>query len=155
MNAKARIMEINLRTLGAGVILLGAWTYIKFALTYLMYDSQKDDYGVPPAFVPWIIAFVLVFAGIDFLLRLYIGLSARAEGKGKRKRVFYLIVTGFLLSLEIAAALVDIYFIFFAYDTLFTLIITFIIDLTSMILLLELMINAVGIRRLRRREATA
>lgn len=155
MNAKARKMEINLRTLGTGVILLGAWTFIKFALTLLMYGPQIGDNEIAPEYVIWINVFIVGFAGIDFLLRLYTGLSARAEGKGKRKTVIYLILTGILIALGIFSVLVDIYYIWIAYDALFTLIITIIIDLTSTIILLELMINAIGIRRLRRKEATA
>lgn len=155
MNAKARKMEVNLRTLGTGVILLGAWTFIKFALTFLVYGSEIYGNDVPSAVIAWVTAIVLGIAGIDFLLRLYIGLSARAEGKGKPKRAVYLVLTGILLALEIIAVLADAYLIFSTYEALFTTIITFFIDLTSTILLLELMVNAIGIRRLRREEAAA
>ena len=155
MNAKARNMEVNLRTLGTGVILLGAWTFIKFALTFLVYGSEIYGNDVSSVVIAWVTAFVLGIAGIDFLLRLYIGLSARAEGKGKPKRAVYLVLTGILLALEIIAVLADAYLIFSTYEALFTTIITFFIDLTSTILLLELMVNAIGIRRLRREEATA
>ena len=154
MNARERRMEINLRTLGNGVIFLGAWSFIKYALTFLItgtfFNGQLNEIETIVANI-----FAWIVITLHLLLSLYIGLSARSEGKGKHKTIFYLIVTGLLIIFYIAGVVGDIALLFLGTDGIFTIIITLIIDLTAVIILIEMMCNAIGIRRMRKKEATA
>ena len=152
MNAKARKAEINLRSLGLGVILFGAWTFIKFAVTLLMKGIQFDkiysnDVIIASKIIVWI------FLVLAFLIRLYIGLSARSESEGKRKRSFYLVLTGMIALVNAALIVAEIAMMVIESHGLLYMAITILIDVTSFVILIELLVNAVIIRKLRKETA--
>ena len=86
MSAIKNKIEINLITTGTGLMFFGLWTFIKFFLTIVFlgveYDDNTSDEVKLIATIITIIAVAIVSA-----LFCYVGLSARAEGKGKKKSV--------------------------------------------------------------------
>ncbi len=154
MNSNARKKEINLRTLGTGVMVLGAWVFIKFGVSYLTFGAQIYEEAARLTMV-YINIGIWSVAAVDLLLRFYIGISAHSESKGKHKSVFYLIMAGFLVLLESMSVVGDIAAISHAETGLLSLIVTTLIDITSAVVLIELIVNAVGLRKLRKKEATA
>lgn len=139
-----RKTEINLITLGSGVILFGLWTLVKFLLTILFADKNDNDYAAFFSLSAWVLTL------IEFSLRCYIGFSARSEGQGKRKGVLYLVITSIIIFFYFAIIALEIAILFISPEYIFYVIIALIIDSTSTIFLIELMINSVRLRRLRK-----
>lgn len=150
MSAIKNKIEINLITTGTGLMFFGLWTFIKFFLTIVFlgveYDDNTSDEVKLIATIITIIAVAIVSA-----LFCYVGLSARAEGKGKKKSVMYLIVNGFLLFFHILIIILEAAALLFG-ENILTIIITMIIDATAAVLMLEVMINSIKLRKIRRHK---
>ena len=150
MSAIKNKIEINLITTGTGLMFFGLWTFIKFFLTIVFlgveYDDNTSDEVKLIATIITIIAVAIVSA-----LFCYVGLSARAEGKGKKKSVVYLIVNGFLLFFHILIIILEAAALLFG-ENILTIIITMIIDATAVVLMSEVMINSIKLRKIRRHK---
>ncbi|MBQ7745003.1 MAG: hypothetical protein IJT85_05475 [Ruminococcus sp.] len=150
MSAIKNKIEINLITTGTGLMFFGLWTFIKFFLTIVFlgveYDDNTSDEVKLIATIITIIAVAIVSA-----LFCYVGLSARAEGKGKKKSVVYLIVNGFLLFFHILIIILEAAALLFG-ENILTIIITMIIDATAAVLMSEVMINSIKLRKIRRHK---
>lgn len=150
MSAIKNKIEINLITTGTGLMFFGLWTFIKFFLTIVFlgveYDDNTSDEVKLIATIITIIAVAIVSA-----LFCYVGLSARAEGKGKKKSVMYLIVNGFLLFFHILIIIIEAAALLFG-ENILTIIITMIIDATAAVLMSEVMINSIKLRKIRRHK---
>ncbi|MDO4882123.1 MAG: hypothetical protein Q3975_02125 [Oscillospiraceae bacterium] len=150
MSAIKNKIEINLITTGTGLMFFGLWTFIKFFLTIVFlgveYDDNTSDEVKLIATIITIIAVAIVSA-----LFCYVGLSARAEGKGKKKSVVYLIVNGFILFFHILIIILEAAALLFG-ENILTIIITMIIDATAAVFMLEVMINSIKLRKIRRHK---
>ena len=147
----------NLLTIsGLGVIAFGAWSVLKTILYFFLrkddineaFDKLTDDTFIRIMSIV-IIALILL---IDFGLRLYVGLSARAEGFGKKKGVFYLIVAIFIA----VSSLLSLVMIFFDLrkavqnSSVLELVVSIIVETTSMIVMIELLVGAFTVKKLRK-----
>lgn len=151
MNCKIRKTEDNLITIGNGVMLFGVWTFLRFVLSFFIFGSranEADSFAVRAIAVGIVWAVSLLDAGI----RVYVGYAARCEGM-RRKRLPYLALNGVLLTFYSLAVLMDFGFLLFATERIAYLLIVLVIDVTSMIFLLLLMINSITIRKLRKQTA--
>ena len=151
MGATIRRLENNLNTLGAGVIAFGFWAFIKFALSYLMmgsgiWEDIEEEIQTAVIITAWIIS------ALSALVYLWLGLSARAEGKGKRKRIFYLIVIGVIITFSALVIVAEILALVTLSDSLGKIIITLIIDATRMVFLIELLASSIKLRVLRKEQ---
>ena len=150
MSAIKNKIEINLITTGTGLMFFGLWTFIKFFLTIVFlgveYDDNTSDEVKLIATIITIIAVAIVSA-----LFCYVGLSARAEGKGKKKSVVYLIVNGLILFFHILIIILETVSLLFGVN-IFTIVVTIIIDATAAVLMLEVMINSIKLRKIRRHK---
>ena len=150
MSAIKNKIEINLITTGTGLMFFGLWTFIKFFLTIVFlgveYDDNTSDEVKLIATIITIIAVAIVSA-----LFCYVGLSARAEGKGKKKSVMYLIVNGLILFFHILIIILEAAALLFS-ENILTIIITMIIDAPAAVLMLEVMINSIKLRKIRRHK---
>ena len=149
MDAKVRRTKMELKLLGTGVMAFGAWTFFKYALSNIIYQDGADEIlNDQQLNILQIIIWLMV--GMDFLMRLYIGLSARGESSGKRKTCLYLIASVILFIFCIFGIMVEFYMLFTFSEPPGYMIITMIIDITATIILGELIIDAVGVRRNRK-----
>lgn len=97
--AQLRRLQDTLAVVGAGVIAFGTWTLVKIALLFALYNEEavlqllhfNSGSQLPAIFITAI--FVACF---DLFVRVFVGLSARAEGHGEKKGDFYLIIAGFI-----------------------------------------------------------
>ena len=154
MDAKIRKKEINLLTLGTGIIFFGAWMLIKLAISVLsIIPDINKTYSTTEIFIA--VLFILAIAALIFLIYLYVGVSARSESKGKRKKPVYLVVTVILILLTVLSAAADISFIFNPDVSILEVVTALLIDGTSLVFLIELMVNAIAVRKERKKEATA
>ena len=152
MEVQKRKLEVNLSTLGTGVILFGLWTFIKYALSYVLFGTKFDE-AVTAEKLLILNIITWGFVVIALLIQCYIGFSARAEGKGKHKGIFYLILTAIELLLSAISVAIEIAVLFTYHSEIFSLIVTLVIDVTSMVFLAEVLIYSVKLRRLRKAQA--
>ena len=162
-----RKAQNNLIVVGSGTILFGVWSGLKMFGSVLMLRNETvsdfkrvidvDYTGMPDSAVfgaILVIAFVL-FA-IDILFRLYIGRSAIAEGRGKKKSPVYLLAAGIMITFSTLGIVKSLR----APDEITVIgalmprvtITSIVIELTSTIMLTEMIVSAIRIRGLRRAE---
>lgn len=150
MEVKIRRLESNLTTIGTGVIAFGFWGFLKFVLSYLFLGAQsvgiEDDATVVLTVFAW------GFAILTPLVYFWIGMSARAEGRGKRKSVLYLLMVGWIIFFSTIVILLELYSLT-ALNDWFEIIVTLIIDLTRYVFLIELMVYSISLRKLRKEQS--
>ena len=148
---KERKMSLyqNLFTVsGLVVIIFGLWSVLKTILLLFMKEGILSE--IPDdTFVR--VMFFLILGGIlliDVLIRLYVGLSARAEGFGKKKGYGYVIIA-ILMALASLTSLVLIFF-----DTneqsIWELIVSVIVEATSLVVTIELLVAAFTVKKLKK-----
>ena len=145
---KMRRYQNLLTVSGLGVIIFGLWTVLKTILLLFMQEDMLDD--LPDGLFYRVLFFTLIGGVllIDFLIRLFVGLSARAEGFGKKKGYGYIVVA-ILIAIASLASLVLIFF-----DTadrsILELIVSLIVEATSMIATVELLVAAFTVKKLKK-----
>ncbi len=145
---KMRRYQNLLTVSGLGVIIFGLWTVLKTILLLFLQEDLVDD--LPDGLFYRVLFFTLIGGVllIDFLIRLFVGLSARAEGFGKKKGYGYIVVA-ILIAIASLASLVLIFF-----DTadrsILELIVSFIVEATSMIATVELLVAAFTVKKLKK-----
>ena len=155
MEAKFRKLENDLVTIGTGVVILSLWTLFKTFLYVIVYWNEIK--ALTDALQPFEAALTLglVFAAvlIEYVLHSYIGLSARSEGAGKRKRPVYLIVAGVIVVLYFALVLFELLFLFIADYFSLTTLVSIVIDATSFAFLIDMISSSLRLRKLRKQKA--
>lgn len=136
---------------GTGTILLSIWGVFKaIAFTILTKSGIEKLVGHLPETIP--LRFLLIYAWIslllDLLLRIVVGVCARQESRGRRHSPVYIVFSAFLSLTYLFSAVHRVKELIdnrvFDEDQ----IIMILIDATSMIVLMELVLSAVRVRRL-------
>ncbi len=153
---KLRRYRASLVTDGIGIITFGLWSIIKSLLSFLM---QPSDFELPnneripdPAEILIIIVvaviIVLIFVAIILGIHLYVGLSSYKEGRNGKKGSFYLVAAGLMAFLNCLG--MTLYFVSPNGSKTITItsIAAFIIDLTTDIILLDMIYAAFMSRKL-------
>lgn len=151
MDAKIRKTEINLITLGTGVIFFGVWTLVKSLVSFFLLDTEIRENLSDEMFIFTIITFWSLIA-ISFLLNFYVGLSARALGKGKNKSSFFLVVAGIIVFFRSILVVLEIIAAIFDHGDSINLLISAFIDITTIVFLVELMVYSVRLKKIRKAE---
>ncbi len=145
---KMRRYQNLLTVSGLGVIIFGLWSVFK---TILLLFMKEETFGDIPDETYIRVIFFAILGGIllfDVLLRLYVGLSARAEGFGKKKGYAYVVVA-VLMAFASLASLVLIFF-----DTneqsIWELVVSVIVEATSLIVTIELLVGAFTVKKLKK-----
>ena len=145
---KMRRYQNLLTVSGLGVIIFGLWSVLKTILLLFMKEGILSE--IPDdTFVR--VMFFLILGGIllvDVLIRLYVGLSARAEGFGKKKGYGYVVIA-ILMAL---ASLTSIVLIFFDTNeqSIWELIVSVIVEATSLVVTIELLVAAFTVKKLKK-----
>ena len=156
----------TLIVVGTGTIIFGLWTMAKmlgmvFILRKETIAALKENYEgvaeIPDNFVFWgILVMTFIIMAVILAVRTYVGMSAISEGRGKRKGILYL-----LFAMIMVAA--SIYYLVAGISTVdapeqmgaFTRdqsISALIIEATSMVMTIEMIVSALRIRKLTRTE---
>lgn len=140
-----------LRICGSFVIVFGCWSVLKvlMALVLTPLNVFLEENGLAPdqtEFPDVIFIVYVILLAIDLAFRVYIGLSARKEEKGKKKSIFYLICDGLLILLTVIGIVLQIGIM----STVLSLsgIATFIFDLASLFVLINVMVASIKLRKL-------
>lgn len=144
---KMRRYQNLLMISGLGVIAFGLWTILKTILLLFVKENTLAELPDSLARVIFIVVLVVVLA-VDFLFRLFIGLSARAEGQGKKKGYAY-IVFAILLAIFSLASVVLIFFDV-GETSILELTVSVIVEVTSLIVVIELLVAAFTVKKLRK-----
>ncbi|MDO4962018.1 MAG: hypothetical protein Q4E57_09285 [Eubacteriales bacterium] len=155
--AKSRKYQNRLMYAGIGFIVFGVWTFVKSILTTIQSMSelqellsQLGDAGiVGRAFVLGVIGFAVA---LDILIRSYIGLSAISEGHGEKKSFFYVFVTAIFC---VIITTMDLSMMFDGERIDLTDISAIIMDFTTCIAGIEILIYSYKLRKLKRIRSTA
>ncbi len=145
MNAQIRRLENTLTTIGTGIIAMSVWQLIKNILQYTLLRSNDED-EISLAKILFMIGVLIIFSLIDC----YIGFSARSEGKGKKKKGIYLFWTALYLIVSFIAITLELILVFIDPNYTVYYFIVVIIDITVLVLNIEMMVSAIKVRRLRK-----
>ena len=161
---QVRRCRSTLQDIGTGILFFSAWSTVKafllltLALPSSLFGTYKVDLNEAIAENPFLqkllsslvplVTILLLLMGI--FLRFYVGMCARAEADGKRCKSIYIVIAFlmavlglFAMGMSIKNVIDDVY------SNLQNLSLTgMIIEATSVILLLDLVVNAILIRRL-------
>jgi hypothetical protein len=157
MEKELRRSQINLGTLGTGILLFGGWSALR-ALLYIWagpaidLELEIDDPEVIRIVVWLAIAFVVILALVGFGLRVYICRAARAESMGRTQKNTYLWLAGILLLIDSFSAVYSLYNVLtdgLTDRSRLDYTVSSLVDLSSLILLAELIVTARRVKRLR------
>ena len=152
---KLRRYQNLLTVSGQGVILFAFWSILKAVLIIFMNKGDIFDNSSAFSDSVWFKAAVIgVFSFIllvDFLIRLYVGISAGLEGTGRKKGYLYIVIA----ILTSCTLLLSIYFMLYETITLnntsyFQLAVTLILEITSLVVNVELIIAAFTVKKLKK-----
>ena len=156
MEKKLRRSQVTLVTLGTGVILFGVWSVVKSLLYFRTGLFTGLDTQVEPELLPYIklavVVIVALFVLADLGIRLKIGRRARAEGMGRRQKNGYLILAALIVLVNITGDLLGVYYIVengVPEQSGLDYVVSVLVDLSSTVLLAELIVTALRVRKLR------
>ena len=186
MDRELRRYQNLLACVGTGVVTFGIWSVIKAVMTYARDKDSLMEFlraYLGPQYadaVFWILlAFIGAFVVVDLILRLGVGMAARKDGMGERKktkkhRVYLVaafvlvIVTVFsmlsnfsdMATLNELSAYLDLnngQVIGPFVDAIFEVVVKTIVDITSMIMIIEMIVAGIKVSGLEKkiREAGA
>ncbi|MBQ3429449.1 MAG: hypothetical protein IJH28_06710 [Mogibacterium sp.] len=161
-----RRSQNTLIVVGLGTILFSVWTVVKTLGSFFLLKDEsiavvkkiagENGFVLSDQLVFYAVLAVMVICLIVFLAaRTFVGMSAISEGRGSRRRNGYLVLASIMIILN-TASLVTSFFSaksqesisVFSNDTSLS---ALIIELTSLIMLVELVYSAIRIRNVRKR----
>lgn len=153
----------TLRILGAGVIVFGLWSVVRPILITVAVPTLQGGYNLSPEdrTVSALISMV-VWTAVIILLRLHVGLSAWREGSGTPQGWGYVIWAVIMLLFNILT-FAGLAFVILRFNSSFEIgslesILTLdtfaslLVDITSTLVQVELIWNAVKLKRLNKRK---
>lgn len=161
MEKELRKHQNHLVDAGLGVILFAVWTVVRVNLylgfvTIPMDDLYKvsEEIGIDGKY--FLIFLLVVLAAVllwQLVIRLYIGLSANAEGKGKKKSWLYLAIAAMLLLAELQTSwqAFGVERIMAGEEVSMEMVMAICMEAASMYVLLELLISGVRVKLLRKK----
>ena len=150
---KLRRYENLLTVSGVGVIALGLWSVIKTILLLFFRDDLLADMPDDP--LAWVILYIMIgfILLIIFLIHLFVGLSARSEGFGKKKGYLYIVVAIFMVLFSLAS--IVMIFVNTNESSLLEMIVSLIVEATALIVMIELLVAAFTVKKLRKKLGEA
>ena len=155
-SVKYRRNQNTLVVLGTGVILFGFWGIIKLIAQLLLgfrliEPEDMEDLGTEGTI--FVVVFVALVLSLDVILRLYAGLRARREGLGKKVGVGHLIVLVLLILESVFTTAFVIWTIVTPYEEVEDSFTALLMELSSLVITLEVFLASVSVRRYRKKLA--
>ena len=143
---------------GMAVIAFGVWSIVKTILyTTAQWNSITEEITVPEAnetLAKMVYLFMIaVTMAVEIAVRLYIGRSAIAEGKGERRRPGYIAVAFLIAFLGLALTASAIVIPGIHIELNLDLLASLFVEITSAVITFEMCWSAVRVRKLRRQLA--
>lgn len=143
--------------LGTGIIIFGFWSIAKLA-TYSLLDipiyDLSDMEGLEQGDLPIIMAVLYVMMTADVIVRVIVGLNARAEGMGKSRSPLYLIFNFWMIlfGLFTVGTLVSECFEAGFTEALFDYLLMIFMETSSLAITIEVYAAALSVRRYKLKE---
>ena len=154
MGIELRKHQDTLRIAGTGVAAFGTWSVVRSVVYFVtgVREIQSSFPGRVADHMTATVLYVLLFTllSFDLGLRFYVGLCARAEAKGRREGVMYLVVTGILIASYVYSIPQDVIVFMRGRNGVLDTVASLLIDLTSLITLAMLLASALRVKRLYR-----
>ncbi len=154
MRRRLRRNQNYLVIIGTGVMVFGVWSIIKTLMFFVMggqvtigYFENVSKSGLPVQMNYMVLMLLLI---LDLLVRIYVGMSARAEGFGAQKGNTYVVFSVLLCLFHFAVIVTGILSHFRYYDSPEDALMSFLMDLTSLVTLIELVNSIFKVRWLTR-----
>ncbi|MBE5844717.1 MAG: hypothetical protein E7302_11225 [Butyrivibrio sp.] len=158
MDKELRRRQSILGITGIGVIVFGFWSFIKIHLYFLVGReyllSRPGYYGDPNPTALLIITYIilLIIAAFDLSMRIYIGRNAVFEANNYHRKTHYvgaamILIFFTLLSIFLTIISIDPHDI-----DILDQIASFLVDITSVSMLFELVSSSLKIRKIRNEE---
>jgi hypothetical protein len=175
---RLRRSQAILFNIGTGIVIFGVWTIVKTLLTlltgrYQIFKTAQElsagsEYFVSPRI--FAVLLVIIFAAMTFIdiwLRFYVGLHARRDARGKKAGRLYIIITCLMILGSILLITANIYTLATRFMAALAAaeaaaqevvppvnsdisITGVLIELTSLIMMIELVASAGRVRKLSR-----
>ena len=173
---RLRRSQAILFNIGTGIVIFGVWTIVKTLLTlltgrYQIFKTAQElsagsEYFVSPRI--FAVLLVIIFAAMTFIdiwLRFYVGLHARRDARGKKAGRLYIIITCLMILGSILLITANIYTLATRFMAVLAAaeaaaqevvppvnsdisITGVLIELTSLIMMIELVASAGRVRKL-------
>jgi hypothetical protein len=154
MKLRLRRNQNYLVMIGTGVIIFGFWSVIKTIMLLILgsqevtgFSSSVQVYGMP---IQTSYLVLILMLAAELAVRLYVGLSARAEGFGAKRGTVYVVFAVLLSLFHLAAIVANIGSQFRAYENPADAAVSLLMDLTSLVTLVELINSVFKVRWLSR-----
>ena len=148
--AKTRRLQDTLTIAGSAVIAFSVWSLAKIGLFLSLVDESvlRQLLGIDDSSLALTVYALLgIIALIDLGLRAFVGLSARAEGHGKKKSPFYLFVAA-IVAIANAASLFAIAMSTSYASTSLSMVVSTVIEVTAIAALVLVMVSSIRLRRM-------
>lgn len=148
LQIQLRKNQNTLIVVGLGVIAFGVWSVIKSVLLTAFNGESLaalSEQGTAYVAAFWILLGISL--ALDLRLRFYVGLAAINEGRGRKKRKAYIVwafLMAFMGALTVVAGLATIG----RYEAIGTTVVTVIVETTSCVLLVEMALAALKVKKL-------
>ncbi len=136
--------------LGTGVMGFGVWGIVKLIAQFIVGEelfSAEDVETLGPVGMFITVAILIYLLTLEVLIRVYIGISAGKEGRGRKTGPAYLVITAILI-------LSSVFSIWFVLDTLasiggglFETVTSLFLEITSLVISIELFVAGIRVRR--------
>lgn len=145
-----------LRSSGTGVLMFAVWSLVRTVMTMII--SRKEGIDallssetggiIDVSVVPLVIISFIVLVAIELGIRLFVGLSARAEGNGKKKNMVYIIVACIMIPIYIVGIVFGIISATGGASGVLDTVISLCVETTSVLAYIELVISGIKVKRL-------
>lgn len=153
-SVKYRRDQNTLVVLGTGVIAFGLWGIIKTIAQVLLglqlFDPEDVETLGPAGMVVTIVIIVLLFS-FDIFLRLYVGLRAHREANGKKYGNGHLVACSWLILGSVLSIALVFWAITQAEGDPFDNVAAIFLELSSLIITVEVFAATIGVRRYRKK----
>ena len=151
--AKTRRLQDTLTIAGSAVIAFSVWSIAKIGLFLAFVDENAlrwllGQIGIDNeslAFTVYVSQALIAL--IDLGVRAYVGLSARAEGRGKKRSAFYLVVAAIIAILN-ASSLYAVAWGAAVDPSPLSMVVSITIEATAIAALVLVVFSSIGLRRM-------
>ena len=155
-----------LHSIGTGIIIMSAWSVLK-ALSMMLIDPSKMSEGIQGltsvegvtlsehAAMILMVCMTIAITNIDLLIRLYVGSSAIAVSKGRKRGIAYVVWSCLLIMISVLTLCLmcaALYQDFSSMEDSGVSISSVIIELTSLVMLIEMLVVSFRLKRSYGRE---
>ena len=158
LQIQLRKNQDTLKIVGLGVMAFGAWSIVKSILyTTAQWSSIKEEIVVPEAnetIAKMVYLFMIaVILTVEIAIRLYIGRSAIAEGRGERRRPGYVVVAFLITAIGLTLTVTAFVVPGIRMELNLEALVSLFVEITSAVITLEMCWSAIRVGKLRRQLA--